>query len=476
MIRPPLTLTRRFVGSYFLFSLAGLFTFLVASLLLAWQGLLTSLVAVAVLMPLVILIGGGLHVRSQLRTSEAIESQLNEIARLPQGEPIHLKALLDSHAIAQGWNRLREAVNSAKSWELIEARLTSGLEATGGEFREILSALADGILMTEPDGRITFSNASALLLLGVEDNESLRERKIQDVLREKFPDQADDLELKWSKPLPVVVMELKKGPDLSLGVLRLSRTRIVRDGADAIWMWSLRDVTQQKLVDEMRNQFVFSATHELRTPLTNLKALAETLVLSDQISVEDQKQFCNMINSEATRLSRFVDEVLNLSQMESGAMSIVRTETDMERLLAEVIAHVQPEIDRKRIAFNAKLPAKLPKLQIDKDKIIAAIVNLLGNAVKYTPEEGRVDFLVKADESRMLIEVEDSGYGISPEDLPRIFDKFFRSEDDRVRRETGTGLGLAFTREVIQIHGGHIAATSELGKGSRFSVSLPIGE
>lgn len=476
MIRPPLTLTRRFVGSYFLFSLAGLFTFLVASLLLAWQGLLTSLVAVAVLMPLVILIGGGLHVRSQLRTSEAIESQLNEIARLPQGEPIHLKALLDSHAIAQGWNRLREAVNSAKSWELIEARLTSGLEATGGEFREILSALADGILMTEPDGRITFSNASALLLLGVEDNESLRERKIQDVLREKFPDQADDLELKWSKPLPVVVMELKKGPDLSLGVLRLSRTRIVRDGADAIWMWSLRDVTQQKLVDEMRNQFVFSATHELRTPLTNLKALAETLVLSDQISVEDQKQFCNMINSEATRLSRFVDELLNLSQMESGAMSIVRTETDMERLLAEVIAHVQPEIDRKRIAFNAKLPAKLPKLQIDKDKIIAAIVNLLGNAVKYTPEEGRVDFLVKADESRMLIEVEDSGYGISPEDLPRIFDKFFRSEDDRVRRETGTGLGLAFTREVIQIHGGHIAATSELGKGSRFSVSLPIGE
>jgi two-component system phosphate regulon sensor histidine kinase PhoR len=236
----------------------------------------------------------------------------------------------------------------------------------------------------------------------------------------------------------------------------------------------LRDVTQQKLVDEMRNQFVFSATHELRTPLTNLKALAETLVLSDQISVEDQKQFCNMINSEATRLSRFVDELLNLSQMESGAMSIVRTETDMERLLAEVIENVQPEIDRKQIAFNARMPAKLPKLQIDKDKIIAAIVNLLGNAVKYTPEEGRVDFLVKIDESRMLIEVEDSGYGISAEDLPRIFDKFFRSDDERVRKETGTGLGLAFTREVIQIHGGHITATSELGKGSRFSVSLPI--
>jgi two-component system phosphate regulon sensor histidine kinase PhoR len=338
----------------------------------------------------------------------------------------------------------------------------------------MLNALSDGIVLTEADGRITFWNTPALLLLGFEANESFGERRINDIFWERFPDQADELDVKLSKPLPVLVMELKKGTELSQGILRLSRTRIVRGKAEAVWLWSFRDVTQQKLVDEMRNQFVFSATHELRTPLTNLKALAETLVLSEQISVEDQKQFCNMINSEATRLSRFVDELLNLSQMESGAMSIVRTETDMERLLAEVIENVQPEIDRKHIAFNARLPAKLPKLQIDKDKIIAAIVNLLGNAVKYTPEEGRVDFLVKTDESRMLIEVEDSGYGISPEDLPRIFDKFFRSDDERVRKETGTGLGLAFTREVIQIHGGHITATSELGKGSRFSVSLPI--
>jgi signal transduction histidine kinase len=226
----------------------------------------------------------------------------------------------------------------------------------------------------------------------------------------------------------------------------------------------------------MRNQFVFSATHELRTPLTNLKALAETLALEDQISIEDQKKFCNMINSEATRLSRFVDELLDLSQMESGAMSITKAETDMERLLAEVIGHVQPEIDRKQIAFTAKLPAKLPKLHVDKDKIIAAIVNLLGNAVKYTPDNGRVDFVVKTDEGRLIIEVEDSGFGIAPADLPRIFDKFFRSDDERVRRETGTGLGLAFTREVIQIHRGNITASSELGKGSRFSVTLPIGD
>ncbi len=226
----------------------------------------------------------------------------------------------------------------------------------------------------------------------------------------------------------------------------------------------------------MRNQFVFSATHELRTPLTNLKALAETLALEEQINIEDQKRFCNMINSEAGRLARFVDELLDLSQIESGAMSIAKTETDVERLLGEVVEHIQPEIDRKRITFTTKFPAKLPKLHVDKDKIIAAVVNLLGNAVKYTPEEGRVEFVVKAEDQRLILDVEDSGYGIAPEELPLVFDKFFRSDDARVRKESGTGLGLAFTREVIRMHGGNITVSSELGKGSRFTATLPIAE
>ncbi len=208
---------------------------------------------------------------------------------------------------------------------MIEAQLTSGLGTGGGEFREILNSLPDGIVLSEENGQITVWNSAAPLLLGWDGNESFGEQNIQGLLQGTFPNQQELLESRLSKPLPVVVIELKKGTELSEGVLRISRTQIVRDSSESLWMWSFRDVTQQKLVDEMRNQFVFSATHELRTPLTNLKALAETLVISEEISLEDQKQFCNMINSEATRLSRFVDELLDLSQMESGAMSIVHT-------------------------------------------------------------------------------------------------------------------------------------------------------
>lgn len=476
MFSSPQSLTRRSLNSFFLFGLAGLFTFLVASLLLAWQGMLTSSAAFAVILPLLIMCGGGWYVRSQMRTNSIIEEQLVRLSET-EGDTLTLQPLLDAHPVAAGWNRIREAVETSKSWEAIEHRLNANSANSGIEYREILDHLSDGIVVSDEDGRITLVNPATEVLLKTEDDEEeFTDRNMRELLLQQFPNEAETLKAKFSKPLPKVVVEVKKGEELADGVLRISRTRIARNNAEAICVWTLRDVTQQKLADDMRSQFVFTATHELRTPLTNLKALAETLALEDQVDVEDQKRFCNMINAEATRLSRFVDELLNISQIESGAMQISKTETDVERLLAEVVEHVQPEIERKRIAFNAKLPAKLPKLDVDKDKIIAAIVNLLGNAVKYTPEGGRVEFVVKSADGRLVIDVEDSGYGISPEEVGRVFDKFFRSDDERVRQESGTGLGLAFTREVLRMHGGNVTVTSELGKGSRFSASLPVAE
>lgn len=224
----------------------------------------------------------------------------------------------------------------------------------------------------------------------------------------------------------------------------------------------------------MRNQFVYTATHELRTPLANIKAYAETLAAHSDIDFEQQKQFYNTISSEATRLARFVDELLNVSQMESGALSLTRHETDMLRLIEEVVEHVQPEIRRKSIAFASHTPPKLPRLTVDKDKLIASMVNLLGNAVKYTPAEGQVRLEVEVDDRCLHLHVEDSGIGISEEERARIFDKFFRSSDARVQEINGSGLGLAFTQEVARLHGGSVSVASELNKGSRFTMSLPL--
>jgi signal transduction histidine kinase len=134
---------------------------------------------------------------------------------------------------------------------------------------------------------------------------------------------------------------------------------------------------------------------------------------------------------------------------------------------------VRPQLDQKAIEFELQLPAKLPELLLDKDKISAAIVNLLGNAAKYTPHGGKVLLHVEPGRNEIRIHVEDTGYGIAPEEVGKVFNKFFRSDDQRVRDITGTGLGLSFAQEVLRLHGGRIALQSELNKGSRFTITLP---
>jgi len=224
----------------------------------------------------------------------------------------------------------------------------------------------------------------------------------------------------------------------------------------------------------MRDQFIDTATHELRTPLSNIKAYSEMLATCDRIELEQQKEFCNTINSEVTRLARFVDDLLSISSMEVGSLSADRQNVDTTRLFEEVLAKVQPIMQQKEIQLEVRLPEKMGELKLDKEKIVAVLVNLLGNAAKYTPPGGHVSLKVKQEDDRLQIAVEDTGVGISPEELPMVFEKFFRSNDARVQAETGTGLGLSLAREVVRMHGGDISVESQLDKGSTFLVSIPL--
>jgi two-component system phosphate regulon sensor histidine kinase PhoR len=274
-----------------------------------------------------------------------------------------------------------------------------------------------------------------------------------------------------------VVTELTREENGQRRVARVARHPIcfVNGPKKEAHVWSIRDVTQQKLAEEMRDQFVDTATHELRTPLANIKAYAETLALTEMIDIEQQKQFLNTINSEASRLARFVDDLLSVSSMELGSLSLNKTVTDLGRMLNEVVVKVRPQIDEKGQTFETKFPEKLPEPELDKDKIAAVLVNLLGNAVKYTPEGGRVALRVNVTDHQIEMSIEDTGVGIAEDELPKVFDKFFRSQDPRVQQETGTGLGLALAQEVVRLHGGQITVESELNKGSTFSVILPRG-
>ena len=270
-------------------------------------------------------------------------------------------------------------------------------------------------------------------------------------------------------------IEVQRSAEINDGVFRISCTPMVTDsGAADSFVWIVRDVTQQKLAEQMRTEFVETATHELRTPLANIRAYAETLQLTDDISVEDQKEFINIINAESTRLGRFVDELLNLSQMDAGSMTISRHETDFERLLQECIENTRPQMEKKQQLFETQIPAKLPNLNLDKDKVASCLVNLLGNAAKYTPEEGKIRLVVEESATELSVRVEDTGFGIAEDELARVFNRFFRSNDDRVREESGSGLGLAYTQEIVRLHGGRLTVDSKLNQGSQFTLHLPL--
>lgn len=435
-------------------------------------------VPVAVLAPLT-LVGIGAVVLSRLtRPVSEVETRLREIALQPLSQSVEIVPLRPRDAMSLGWNRVVEQLQTAQrqaaSGDVNDVLREAARTRVDSQYEQVLQRLSDGIAVTDAQGRIAFANRAVSALLGNEDQgDALTGAALETRLLEmvECPDDSELLSPAAQRRTTVCEMAQRGGEGER--VLRVARLPL---GDDATYghVWSLRDVTQQKLAEQTRDRFIDTATHELRTPLSNIKAYAETLATAECIDVELQKEFCNIINSEVTRLARFIDDLLSISSMEAGALTINRQKVETQRLFEEVLSKVEPLLKQKEIAFDADLPPKMPELHLDKDKIVAVVVNVLGNAAKYTPTGGRVSLKVRVEDGRLRIAVQDTGVGISAEDLPCLFDKFFRSDDPRVQAETGTGLGLSLTQEVVRMHGGEITVESELNKGSTFTVSLPL--
>jgi two-component system phosphate regulon sensor histidine kinase PhoR len=433
----------------------------------------------AVLGPLLLSLAGAVVLHRLVRPVAGIEDQLARLSTVDDTRGVALHSLPGASAAHAGWNRLVAERETTFARAGLETRVITALDAfRTRQADEILNTLPDGIALTDAEGRITSANHALTMLLGqgTAAPASLLGKSMEDCLQlAALPGERPLLRPETKSRL--VVEELERPSESGAGILRVARHPLRADSLHTSGghVWCLRDVTQQKLAEQMRNQFVNSATHELRTPLANIKAYAETLALSDMLDVERQKEFCNTINAEATRLARFIDDLLNISSMELGSLSLARQEADVERLLQEVVEKVRAQAEQKQIRLHTSFPAKLPKLRVDKDKLAATLVNLLGNATKYTPPGGAVAFRALVKDGSLQIEVEDTGIGIAADELPKIYDKFFRSADPRVREETGTGLGLSLAQEVVRLHGGKLHVQSELNKGTRFTVTLPAG-
>ena len=488
MLRSPtnLGIQRKIVACYLVFCLVSICS-LAAGLLLAspaafGEGTEGSLVASIspplVAVPLSLMGIGAFFLARLVRPLAQVDEQLRSIALQRPTIEIDLQSLPAKDAISIGWNRvvvMQQQKNTSGAGSDLQSRLADVVAARSqNEMQDVLQNFSDGVAVTDIEGRITFANRAIAALLGTETSvEELSGIELEgEIVKASGDDSASSL-FENATAHRSAVTEICREQNGDQRTLRIAR--LPREGETARGhVWSVRDITQQKLTEQTRDQFIDAATHELRTPLSNIKAYAETLATCEEIEVEEQKEFCNIINSEVTRLARFVDDLLSISSMESGSIGIERQRTIVSRMFEEVLAKVQPLMKQKEIELDVQMPAKMSDLQLDKDKIVAVLVNLLGNAAKYTPAKGRVSLRIKIDEEQLQIAVVDTGVGISAEELPKVFEKFFRSDDPRVQEEVGTGLGLSLAREVVRMHGGEITVESQLNQGSTFTAILPI--
>ena len=239
---------------------------------------------------------------------------------------------------------------------------------------------------------------------------------------------------------------------------------------------SFKNITTEKSSEKAKHEFITHITHELLTPLTTINSYNEMLMGDEIDNIEMQKEFYNTISDETRRLTRLVKNLLNISKIEMGSLTLNKGLVKTDWLFDDCLTAVEGSAQKKNITIERNLPDNFPSLFGDKELLKVGIINILGNAVKYTPEKGQIKFTLTEQDDVVVFEVIDNGYGISKDDLAHIFDKFYRSTDPLVTEQTGSGLGLALTSEIIRLHGGEVEASSKVDEGSHFIIRLPKEE
>lgn len=424
---------------------------------------------------------------------------------------------------AAAWNRLladrerlRESALSVRAAEKL-----SGRKHRDGDLGSVCDGLWLGLLLVDDQLRIKYINGAASVFLRgkreellnadlrrtIDDQKVLdairgvaagtvRNRVISEIRRVGDPDMVGgagrighpgggsgdapalgtaERAVGASTPAPAGMVAVGASAAPPASVLRIT-VRPLRKEDSAIALVVIEDVTQQRVADEARNSFVAQATHELRTPLTNIRVYIEMLVESEERGADDSKKRAgalNVINQETRRLERIVGDMLSVSEIEAGSLKLNRDDVRIHTIFGEVEADFREQAAGKQIKLRLDLPPKLPVIMGDRDKIVMALHNLVGNAIKYTPAGGEVVVRVAEEKGALIVDVSDNGIGIRDDEKELIFEKFYRAKDRRISNITGTGLGLAIAREVIRLHGGDITVRSQLDKGSTFTMSLP---
>ncbi|MFA4991398.1 MAG: ATP-binding protein [Candidatus Omnitrophota bacterium] len=357
--------------------------------------------------------------------------------------------------------------NAENSWKKYKKVLVDQRDTEA-----VVRSVAEGLIVLNAKGDVIMVNAAAEKMLGVAK---------KDVVGRSIMDSAKTKSLvalirgpsgKADKDIEVFSQdnETKK-------VLRSSNAIIEDENGKTIGMISvLRDVTKQKQLDDMKSNFVSTVTHELRTPLIATQKAISMLLDKDnaRITEDVEKQFLSIADRNLKRLGLLIDDLLDLSKLESGKMDLRREIVGIDKIIDESVETLGTWARAKSIVIEKKIQGGLPQVNVDPNRINQVLNNLIGNAIKFTPNEGviTVEAALESDTGDLRVSVEDTGTGIEKENLPRIFDKFYQIGERAPTDISGTGIGLSIAKEIVELHGGEIWAESELYQGARLSFRL----
>lgn len=227
-------------------------------------------------------------------------------------------------------------------------------------------------------------------------------------------------------------------------------------------------------IDRKKSEFISNISHELRTPVQSIKGFSELMLAGQVPDPERQKEFLTIISAGSDRLSRLIGNLLNVSHLEVGYSEVQKERVSIRGFLQEAISDLHSPAEQKDIAISAEIPAVLPEMEVDGERLKQVMHNLLHNAIKFSPGGGTITVGAEVRDRNLLVQVIDRGVGIAQEAMPRVFEKFYQTED--AAKVEGLGLGLYISKQIIEAHGGRIWATSKIGEGSTFSFTLPLGQ
>lgn len=338
----------------------------------------------------------------------------------------------------------------------------------------ILNSIRDAVLVTDDRDRILLANQSAEKIFGFHfDPETIL--SIEDVISE--PPLVEMIRKSRTSRISHVRHELTFENAEKAVTYDTVLSCVEDDNGQVLQVVTvLHDITREKEISQMKNDFVSHVSHELKTPLASINAYAEMLVDGEAEDTESIQQFCSVIQSQAQRLSRLIEDILNISRIESGLIKVSRQAHSLALVIRDAVEMISSYAQEKNITLQAPTPILYDQVNIDRDMISQVVINLLSNAVKYTPAGGHitVDLQLNEVEGQVSVSITDTGVGIPPEDIDHVFDKFYRVKANN-KYAKGTGLGLNLVKQIVEtVHGGSVYVTSTPGKGSTFGFVLPL--